>query len=133
MPITFLLSYWKYIAIIGMAITILLLGIYIKALKAEVSKCNSEKETLNLALEVSQSSVKQLQEAINEQNTAIEKFKSEADRRQKESAAAIARAKADAAAAKGRSEDIMKIRPDPDKPICESINELINEEIRNAK
>ena len=84
-------------------------------------------------LEVSQASVKSLQAAIVDQNTAIDKMKSDADAREIAGQVAIAKAKADAAANKKRADDIIHAQIPAGKTACDAANDLFNQEIKNAK
>lgn len=128
-----LLKHWKII-VMGILLSMLTVsGYYIKLLKSQKDTLVAEKNLVQAALEVSQGSVLSLQEAIADQNTAIEKLKQESDAREEAGKKLIEKAKADARRYKKRAEDLMKIKPLPGKTDCESANELINQEIRNAK
>jgi hypothetical protein len=131
--LTILLKNWQLVAIGLLLAALAGSGLYINLLKSQKETVVAEKNLLTAALEVSQGSVKSLQQAIVDQNTAIEKFKSAADERVKINAAAIAKAKSEAAVSKKIASDLLKRKPDPTKPICESANDLFNEEIQNAK
>jgi hypothetical protein len=109
------------------------MGVYIKVLKGNVVSCQHEKEVISAKLEVSQEAVKNLQSAITEQNTAIDKFKSAADDRVKANQVELNKAQNTANAFKQQATDIMKFVPNPAIPKCDSANTLINMEIKNAK
>jgi len=108
-------------------------GIYVKVLKHNIESCQQEKALISAKLEVSQEAVKNLQAAITEQNTAIDKFKSAADERVKANQVELNKAQNTANAFKQQATDIMKFVPQPGVPKCDSANSLINMEIKNAK
>ena len=108
-------------------------GLYIKILKSDVATLTAEKTTLVTELKVSNASIKNLQQAILDQNTAIDKLKEDADKRQAAHQAEINKAKATADTYKKQAQDLMDAKAQADKPKCDSANDLINQEIRNAK
>lgn len=108
-------------------------GIYIKFLKGDIATITAEKATLVTELQVSVASVKSLQQAILDQNAAIDNMKSAADLRQSAHQAEINKAKATADTYKKQAQDLMDAKAQADKPKCDSANDLMNQEIRNAK
>jgi hypothetical protein len=108
-------------------------GIYIMLLRANIATCEAEQNVLKAELAVSQASVKSLQAAINDQNTAIEKMKADSESREKAGKAAVEKAKVESLTFKRRAEDLMKVVPRPGITKCEAANELIDQEIKNAK
>jgi hypothetical protein len=128
-----LLGNWQLVAVIALLAAMAGTGIYIKILKGNIETCEAEKKTLVAELEVSQASVKGLQISITEQNTAIEKLKSDADAREKAAATEIAKAKATSAGLKKQADDLLKRTIPQNTTACDAANQLFNEEIRNAK
>lgn len=120
----------KYV-IIG--IIVALLGTYIVILRGQVATCKAEKDTLTAELQVSQASVKSLQQAINDQNAAVEKLKADADAREKAGQVEIAKAKDKADTFKKQASDLLKKVAPQGVAKCDAANQLINQEIRNAK
>lgn len=108
-------------------------GIYITILRAQLSTCEAEKKVLVAELAVSQASVKSLQQAINDQNAAVEKLKADADAREKAGLVEIAKAQATAAGFKKQAADILKRVAPQNISKCDAANQLINEELQNAK
>jgi len=121
--------------VIGLILVALLAGtgIYIKVLKNDISNLTVEKNNLAAELQISQASVKGLQQAITDQNTAIDKLKSDADTRVAAHQAEIAKAKNTAELYRKQAQYLMTTQAPQDKPKCDSANNLINQEIKNAK
>jgi hypothetical protein len=124
----------KYI-IIGLLLALSLGGgtIYIKILKGNISNLTAENKSLSLELDVAQNSVKLLQTSIDEQNSAIQVLKSDADKRQEAHKAEILAARNTATNLKAQAAAIMAIKIPSDANSCNAANELINLEIQNAK
>jgi len=130
-------------SLVGLGVLLLALagtGIYIKVLKGEVSTLTAEKNTLiaekntlKMELVLSQDSVKKLQLAVDEQNTAIKKLKDDADARLVAHQVEIKKAKDKAASYKKLADELMNLVPAPGKPICDEANALINKEINSEK
>lgn len=120
----------KYV-IIGMIVVAA--GIYITILRSQLSSCTAEKNLLTAELNISEASVKGLQAAIVEQNTAIEKLKSAADERAKKNAEEVAKAKVIADTYKKRADDLAKRVVPQNVSKCDAANDLFNEVIKNAK
>lgn len=108
-------------------------GIYIKMLKGNIATLTAEKAALVIELQVSNASIKSLQKAIDDQNTAINKMKDDADKRQAAHQTEINKAKATADTYRKQAQDLMDAKAQADKPKCDSANDLINQEIKNAK
>ena len=124
----------KNLVIIGVLIAAMLSGfIYVKMLKSNLTTAIAEKNTLVAELQVSQESVKSLQTAITDQNTAVEKMKTDADARAKSAQAEIDKAHTISAAYKKHADDLMNVKPLPGTSSCQSAEALINQEIQNAK
>lgn len=107
--------------------------LYIKILKNDLVAAVAEKNTLTADLGVSQASVKGLQESINEQNSAITKLKSDADAREASHVTEIAKAKETALNYQKQAAALMKLKAPNGKPVCAAADDLINEELKNAK
>ncbi len=106
---------------------------YIKILKSELATAVAEKAVLTTDLGISQNAVKRLQDAINDQNTAITKLKIDADLREASHAADIAKAKASSVNYGKQADAIMKLKAPNGKPVCVAADDLINQELKNAK
>ena len=133
MFIELLLKNWKLIVAILLITIIAGLGVYIKILHGDISTLNAEKQTIKAELDVSQASVKSLQIAINEQNAAVDKLKADSDAREQAHAAEIAAAKTTADTAKKKAAQLMSTVSPQNLSKCDAANELINQEIQNAK
>lgn len=120
----------KYV-IIG--IILCLIGVYIVVLKSNISVLKAENTKLITELQVSQASVKSLQIAINDQNVAIQKMKTDSDERIAAGKVLIEKAKLESNKHRLRAEDLMKVIPNPALTRCDAATELINQEIINAK
>ena len=108
-------------------------GIYVKVLKSNIVALEAENASLVVKLEVSNASIAVLQKSINEQNTAVRKFKEAADAREKASRNEIVKAKVESANQKQRAEDILKRVIPANTTACDAANQLFNEEIKSAK
>jgi len=108
-------------------------GAYFAILRHQVSACEAEKGILVAELAISQASVKSLQGAINEQNAAIDKLKTDSDVREKAGQVEIAKAKVKADNFKKQAADILKKVAPQNITKCDAANLLINEELKNAK
>jgi len=108
-------------------------GIYIKIQKGHIANLEGQAQVLKDELAISQASVKTLRASIDTQNAAIDKMKSDADAREVANRKEVEKAKAAAVVYKRRADELMKVRPDPGVPVCESANKLINQEIQSAK
>ena len=133
MIIGLLLKNWQLVVIGILLLALSGMGVYVKMLKSNVAQCEAEKIALSVALDASQASVKSLQGAIEEQNAAVQKFKDAADEREKAGRAALAKAKATSEANKKWANDLLGRTIPQGTTACDAANQLINEEIRNAK
>ena len=128
-----ILQNWQLVVIGVLLAALAGSGVYIKVIKSEVATVQAKADTLKGELEVSQASVKGLQQAIVDQNTAIDKMKADADARTAAHQAEVVKAKAVSATYKKQAEDLMKAQAPQNKPKCDAANDLINQEINNAK
>jgi predicted nucleic acid-binding Zn-ribbon protein len=133
MFIELILKNWKLIVAIGLVAVMAGLGVYIRILHGDISTLEEKAKTAQAELEVSQASVKSLQIAINDQNTAIDKLKTDTDAREKAHAVEIAVAKTTANTAKKRAADLMASMAPQNISKCDAANQLINSEIQRAK
>jgi uncharacterized protein YlxW (UPF0749 family) len=108
-------------------------SIRIKILKSDVATVTAKAEVLAGELEVSQASVRSLQQAIKDQNSAIDKLKEDSDKRFAKHQAEVNKAKAVAASYKKQAEQIMISKVPPDQSNCDAANNLFNGELQNAK
>jgi hypothetical protein len=74
-----------------------------------------------------------LQQALDEQNAAVQRLKDAADKRVEENKKAIAVAKAEAESHKKRAASLLSRVPTAGITVCESADNLFNQEIQNAK
>lgn len=127
MPVVlFLLKHWQLFAIGAMALVIFGSTQYIHLLRGE-NKVIAEK------LEIANESIRSLQQAINDQNAAIDKMKADSDAREARGQAEIAQAKIKSDSFKKQAGDLMKKQTPQGVSKCDAANLWINEEIRNAK
>lgn len=108
-------------------------GVYIKVLKSDIKVLESEKVALNTKLAISNASITTLEGAINEQNTAIQKLKEHAIKREQEGRVWTAKAKVEADDLKKKADTLMKQIPSQGIPRCDAANKLFDLEIKNAK
>ena len=109
------------------------LAIYIKILESDLSATIAEKNVVVAELQVSQASVKSLQQAISDQNIAIYKMKADVDARLVAHQVEINKAKADAISYKKQAQALMDAKVPPTETNCEAANNLINKELQNAE
>lgn len=127
MPILlFLLKHWQWAAMGVMALTIFGSTQYIHLLRGE-NKVIADK------LEIAAESIRSLQQAVNDQNAAIDKMKADSDARAARGQAEIAQAKIKSDSFKKQAEDLMKKQTPQGVSKCDAANLWINEEIKNAK
>ena len=107
--------------------------IYIKILKSDVATITAKADVLTAELRVSQASVKGLQQAILDQNTAIDKMKTEIDARLAAHQVEINKAHAIAISYKKQAQELMDSKVPPTESNCEAANILINKELQNAE
>lgn len=128
-----LLQNWQLVVIGLLLVALAGSGIYVKMLKSDIVALEAEKASLVVKLEVSNASIVALQKSIDEQNTAVQKFKSDADAREKASRNEIVKAKVESANQKKRADDLMTRVIPQNTTACDAANQLFNEEIKNAK
>jgi len=128
-----ILGNWQLVVIGLLLVTLAGTGVYIKVIKSEVATAQAEANTLKGELAVSQASVKGLQQAIVDQNAAIDKMKADAARRAKINKVEVDKAKTASTVFKRSAEDLMKVRATTGIPVCNSANKLIDQEILSAK
>jgi hypothetical protein len=133
MFIGLLLKNWQLVVIALLLATLAGTGVYVKILKSDIATVQAKADTLKGELEVSQASVKSLQGAIVEQNAAVDKLKSAADARVASHRVEIAKAKVISDTFKKQADDIIKAQAPQNKPKCDAANDLINQELQNAK
>src|SRR5574337_876145 len=126
-----LLKNWQLVAIGVLVLALAAMGIYVKTLKGNIAQCEAEKDSLVVKLEVSNASIAALQTSINEQNAAVEKFKSAADERAKKNATDLAKARSEAANYKKKAGTIITRVAPSDVTTCDAANQLINEVIQD--
>lgn len=124
----------KYV-IIGLIVAALVGSgfFYINGLKNKVVSLEADNKVLTTDLQVSQASVKTLSASIEEQNTAVDKFKADADARLKANTVIINAAKVTATTLKAQAAALLAAKVPPNVTTCNATNELINSEIQNAK
>jgi hypothetical protein len=133
MFIGMLLKNWQLVVMGLLLVALAGSGIYVKVLKSNIVALEAENASLVVKLEVSNASIAVLQKSINEQNTAVRKFKEAADAREKASRNEIVKAKVESANQKQRAEDILKRVIPANTTACDAANQLFNEEIKSAK
>mgnify|MGYP001175421669 CR=1 FL=1 len=116
-----------------MGIVVAALSAYMFMLRSNLQTCEAEKKTLEAELAVSQASVKGLQLAITEQNSAIEKLKTDSDTREKSHQKEIAKAKITSESFKKQAADILKKVAPQNISKCDAANQVINEELQRVK
>lgn len=121
--------------VFGILFVVLFLGtgIYIKILKNELSHSQDENNILSLKLSVSETSVKSLQNAINDQNSAIERLKKSASDREKLYRIEIEKATSKAGTLKKQADEILKKILPQNITKCDAANELVNSQINEGK
>lgn len=105
---------------------------YINVLKSEKATLVAEKATITTMLTESQANIKQLQNDIQAQNTAIDILKAEADARVAKHAAEVKTAQDTAATYKKKADDLLNSKAPANMTKCDAANVLINGEIKNA-
>ncbi len=108
-------------------------GAYVSVLGSRLDLAKSQKDLLSTQLSSSRASVQQLELSLEDQNTAIEKIKSAADERVKAHAAEVQKAQQLASTYKARAEELLRKDKPNNKSSCDAVDDLINEELRNAK
>ena len=132
MFLTFLLNN-KNLVIGFILVAILAGGVgYIEILRSQKATLVAEKATITTQLTESQANLKQLQNDIQTQNSAIDKLKSDADARAASHAVEIKKAQATANNYKQQAADLLKRQAEANIPKCDAANSLINEVLKNA-
>jgi len=108
-------------------------SVYIKIQKQELATLQLEKKNLSDELAISVASVKSLQQAVTDQNTAIDKLKSDSDARQAAHMEELSKAKTLATNYKNQAAELLRRQVPQNTTQCDAANQLINEEIQNAK
>lgn len=128
-----IIKHWQ-IVVMGFLLAILAgSGVYIQSLKTGNSKLISDKILLANQLADSQANIKQLMNNIDAQNAAVDKLKSDADARLAAHEIDIKKAKTEAANYKKQAQDLLNRPMPPNTSICTAADQLINEELQNAK
>ena|SRR5271166_2019127 len=126
--LTFILTHKEFIIILILLTMLGAGGLYVRVLHAQNGELKANNATLTVSLQTSNDSIKTLQNSVNDQNTAIDKMKADADARQKAHAAEVAAATQKADSYHQQAVDILKLVPQGvDK--CSAANDLINNEI----
>jgi len=128
-----ILQNWQLVVIGVLLAALAGSGVYIKVIKSEVATVQAKADTLKGELEVSQASVKGLQQAIVDQNTAIDKMKADADARTAAHQAEIAKAKTTADLYHKQAQYLMGLQAPQNQSKCDAANDIINKELQNAK
>lgn len=128
-----ILNNWQLVVIGLLLVALAGSGVYVKMLKSDIIALEAEKASLIVKLEVSNASIAALQKSIDEQNAAVEKFKADADAREKANRNEIVKAKVESANQKKRADDLMTRVIPQNTTACDAANQLFNEEIKNAK
>lgn len=115
----------------SIGVVIVSIGLYINSLKNTIYKINAEKSTISALLAVSQSSVEELQTAINDQNEALTNLKLAAEQKLKESEAELNLAKTRAENYRKRADRLALQAPPQGLSDCEAANDIINRAIKN--
>jgi predicted nucleic acid-binding Zn-ribbon protein len=131
--IELVLKYKVYIIMALMAITIGGQQVYISLLGSQKATLVAEKNTLKLALDESQSNLRQLKNDIQAQNDAVQALKADSDARLAKNAEEVKKAQKVAGDYKKQAEELLKRRPPENISKCDAANLLINEEIRNGR
>ena len=132
MFLSFLLNNKMLIVVIALLAVMAGEGAYISTLKSDKKALVAEKASITTMLTESQANLKQLQNDIQAQNTAIDTLKAEADTRLAKSAVAVKKAQDEAKTYKQIADDLLHRKAPQNVPKCDSANSLINEEIKNA-
>lgn len=132
-PIPFILG--NKMLIIGALALIAFAGLstYVVVLRGNVAELTAEKNLLSAKLEVSNSSISSLEQAIQDQNTAVEKLKQAAESRFAANAEELKKAQQAARVFKDKADRIINTPAPPGVDTCTAANALINQEIQDAK
>lgn len=122
-----LLAYWPQLAALTI-ISTLLVSVWLQREHNKLLK--AENSSLQTQLAASQGSLKQLQFSIDEQNTAIDKLKHEADARVSSYTTELAAAKITRKKADLQANTILEQVAPAGVSKCDAANELINGELK---
>jgi len=125
-----LASGFENYVIMGLIAVLAALGIYVVILHSEVGEVKAQMQTKTEELQMSQADNQQLRNNITAQNAAIEQIKIAADQRLADKQKELESAHATAQAALVTANNIMLIKPDPKKSLCENSLDLIKETIK---
>jgi preprotein translocase subunit SecF len=117
----------------GLIVVVALAYAYIGSLKSRLATSIAEETVATTKFEVSQASVKTLQQAIEEENIAVNKMKTDNEARLAAHQVEIDKAKATANFYKKQSQNIMEATVPVGENSCTAANSLINKELQNAK
>jgi hypothetical protein len=117
----------------GIIVVAALAYAYIGILKSRLATAIAEETVATTKFEVAQSSVKTLQQAIEDSNQAVNKMKTDSDARLVAHQAEIDKAKATTIFYKKQSQNIMDAKVPVGENSCTAANSLINRELQNAK
>ena len=132
MFLSFLLNNKMLILVLALLAVMVGEGAYISVLKSEKNTLVAEKATITTMLTESQANLKQLQNDIQAQNTAIDVLKKEGDARVAKHAADVKAAQDTARSYKQKADDLLNSKAPANIPKCDAANILINGEIKNA-
>jgi len=127
-----LVSNKKTVVVVLFLLCIAAMAVYIKILKANLSEQTALVESYKVQLQVSQASVSSLRSSLDEQNSAIDKLRVDADNRAVLGAAKIRIAEEIADKYRTTSVDLLRRTIPDNKTPCEAADSLINEEITRA-
>jgi hypothetical protein len=131
--LAFLLDHKTLIAFAVLFMVIAGEGITIKLEKADVVEAKANLKTTETQLSVSEASVISLQNAIKQQNDAIQQMKTDETAREASHKAELAMANATKNSYAQKAAELMKQKVPQGAPVCDSANALINQELKNAK
>lgn len=114
-------------------VVVVLLAGYIFYLRSSVETLALQKSALESSLQISNASVDRLSLSIDEQNAAVEKLKTAADERTLRFLDEIAAAKSASTTYKKQAADLLRRSAPQNISKCDAANQLLVEEIANAK
>ena len=106
---------------------------YILILRSNVAELIAEKNVVTAKLEVSNASITALQNAITEQNAAVEKLKLAAEARAKANEEELKKALQAAKTYRDKADQLIKTPRPQGVEVCTAADALINQEIQNGK
>ena len=132
MFLTFLLNNKNLVAGLILVATLASGVAYIGVLRSQKAALVAEKATLTTQLTESQANLKQLQNDIQSQNTAIDKLKSDADARVAAHAVEVKKAQDAAKTYKQQADDLLARQAAANVSKCDAADSLINEVLKNV-